>query len=412
MTLGFTLDTPPAFGARQQREHLGFGVFYGALSIMIIMSLIFAIALKQRNAAYYAVFLLSTILFWLKLNGIGFQYLWPDAVWWHNEGFHIVYLLFVGCALQFSKSFLQLDSLAPRLNRVFATLQLLALAGIVARLLGLYEPVLMLSFALLVVLTFVIPFASYKVWRDGLDYAFWSLLAWLLYAVGLLLSIISASTSLFSWGMTPLFYAQVASLLETLFLMIGLSKWLIQLELERQKAISQANEDALTGLGNRRRLQLAFTQLKDAMVIDHRPAFVLMIDLDYFKQINDTFGHDAGDKVLTEVGSLLLRICRESDVVTRYGGEEFAILLRAQDVDTVVQVAERIRVEFASSPTKHHDHMIEHTLCCGIAEIMNIDQQPSVQEMMKHADEALYQAKAAGRNQSHVYAHKQPHHIV
>lgn len=405
VTLGFALETPPRFGDRMQRESLGFGFFYGALSIMLMMSLIFAIALKQRNAAYYALFLASTLLFWLMLNGTGFQYVWPNAVWWHNEGFHIVYMVFVVSALQFSKSFLQLPLLTPRLCRLFSALQLIALAAVALRLLGWYQPVLVLSYCLLATLALVIPVASFIVWRKGLGYALWSLLAWLLYAGGLILSIISAATSVFSWGMTPLFYAQVASLLETLFLMVGLSKWLIQLELERQKAITLANEDPLTGLGNRRRLQLAFTQLRDTMMKDQRPAFVLMIDLDHFKRINDTYGHDAGDRVLSEVGSLLLRSCRESDVVTRYGGEEFAILLRAVNVDAAVQIAERIRTEFEASPTQYFDEKIHHTLCCGIAEIMNTAQQPSVQEMMQHADEALYQAKAAGRNQCLVYAH-------
>ncbi|MDO6572488.1 MULTISPECIES: sensor domain-containing diguanylate cyclase [unclassified Gilvimarinus] len=406
LTMGFKLESPSRFATRQQQEHLSFGLFYGALSIMALMASIFAITLKQRNAAYYALFLLSSIVFWLMLNGLGFQYLWPEAPWWHNEGFHLVYLIFVICALQFSKSFLQLQLLSPHLNVVFIAIQAVAGTGIIIRLIGFYEPILTLSYGLLAALALILPVASFAVWRKGLDYALWSLLAWLIYAAGLILSLISAATPLFNWGMTPLFYVQIAALLETLFLMIGLSKWLIQLESERQQAITQASEDPLTGLGNRRRLQIAFTQLKDRMAIDQRPAYVLMIDLDYFKQVNDNYGHEAGDQVLKDVGRLLLRTCRDSDVVTRYGGEEFAILLRASEIDSVIQIAERIRIEFESTPTQYNSSKIAHTLCCGIAEVMNIESQPSVQDMMRHADAALYQAKAAGRNQTYVYPHE------
>ena len=402
VSLRFLLEAPPDFGARQQMEYLWFGVFYGALAIMIIMALVFAVSLRQRNALYYALFLLCSLVFWLMLNGLGYQYLWPQAVWWHNEGFHLVYLAFVVSALQFSKHFLQLVRLAPRLHTLINVLQLLALAGVALRIAGLYLPVLVLSYTLLAALALLIPLASAIAWRRGLDYALWSLLAWLIYALGLLASLISAATSIASWGMAPLVTVQAACLLETLFLMIGLSKWLVQLELDHQRAITLAHEDPLTGLGNRRRLQSAFEQILLTMPQDKRPTYLIMIDLDYFKAINDTYGHDAGDQVLEEVGALLRKVCRDEDVTTRFGGEEFAVLVRAPDQDTAAHIAERIRAEFADTPTQYRNQSIPHTLSCGIAEVLNEHWQPSVQEMMRRADEALYQAKAAGRNQVHL----------
>lgn len=403
VTLGFRLLNEEEFHRLQQRDYTAMGVFYGALAILVIMSLVFAVMLRQINALYYALFLLATAAMWLPLNGLGFQWLWPNAVYWHNEGFHLSYLVFVFFALQFSKNFLQLRRLSPKLLYLFNALQWLALAAAAIRLAGYYLPVLVLSFSLLALLAVVIPLASAIVWRRGLGYAFWSLLAWLLYAAGLITSIISAATQWLPWGMTPLLMVQTASMLETIFLMIGMATWLVSLELDRQKALSLANEDPLTGLGNRRCLQAAFEHGKSCLGQDPRPSYLIMIDLDYFKTINDTYGHDAGDQVLREVGQLLKRSCREEDVVTRYGGEEFAILLRASDQSRALAIAERIRREFSATPTRYRDHDIEHTLCCGIAEVSNPEWQPSAQEMMRHADEALYQAKAAGRNQNHVY---------
>ncbi|UTF58659.1 diguanylate cyclase [Gilvimarinus sp. DA14] len=403
VTLGFRLFNEREFRQLQQRDYTALGIFYGALAILVIMSLVFAVMLRQLNALYYALFLLATALMWLPLNGLGFQWLWPKAVYWHNEGFHLSYLVFVFFALQFSKNFLQLAHLSPKLLRVFNAVQWVALVTAAIRLAGFYLPVLVLSFALLVVLGIIIPLASAVVWRRGLGYAFWSLLAWLLYAAGLITSIISAATQWLPWGMTPLLMVQTASMLESMFLMIGMATWLVSLELDRQKALSLANEDPLTGLGNRRCLQAAFEQSKSSPEQDTRPSYLIMIDLDYFKAINDTYGHDAGDQVLREVGQLLKRSCREEDVVTRYGGEEFAILLRAADQNRALAIAERIRQEFSATPTRYRHHEIAHTLCCGIAEVSNPQWQPSAQEMMRHADEALYQAKAAGRNQNHVY---------
>ncbi|MCP8899584.1 diguanylate cyclase [Gilvimarinus xylanilyticus] len=403
VTLGFQLLTPQQFNAIQQRDYAAMGAFYGALGILIIISLVFAVMLRQINALYYALFLLSSAVMWLPLNGLGYQWLWPNAVYWHNEGIHLSYLGFVFFALQFSKSFLQLRRFSSALLRIFQILQFFALASIALRLAGFYEPVLYLSFILLILLALVIPLASALVWRQGLGYALWSLLAWLLYAAGLISSIISATTSWLPWGMTPLLLAQSASMLETIFLMIGMATWLVNLELERQKALALANEDPLTELGNRRLLQTAFEHYSNTFSRDTRPAFLIMIDLDYFKIINDTYGHDAGDQVLREVGQLLKRNCREEDVVTRFGGEEFAILLRAADQERALSIAERIRHEFSTNPTHYAGQDIAHTLCCGIAEVLNTQWQPSVQEMMRHADEALYQAKAAGRNQNHLY---------
>ncbi len=403
VTLGFRLLSPEQLQSLQQREYAAMGGFYGALGILFIMALVFATMLRQTNALYYALFLLSTAIMWLHLNGLGFQWLWPKAVYWHNEGFNISFLAFVFFALQFSKSFLQLKRLAPGLHHLFQALQALALAGVGLRLVGYYVPVVVFSFALLSVLAVVIPLASALAWRKGVSYAFWSLWAWLIYALGLISSLICAATSWLPWGMAPLLLLQIASMLESIFLMIGMATWLVSLELERQKALALAHEDPLTGLGNRRLLQTAFEHYSHTVTRDARPVFLIMIDLDYFKTINDTYGHDAGDQVLREVGQLLKRNCREEDVVTRFGGEEFAILLRAADQERALPIAERIRHEFSTTPTRHCGQEIAHTLCCGIAEVLNTHWQPSAQEMMRHADEALYQAKAAGRNQNHVY---------
>lgn len=399
LSLRFDLLTQAELASQQQAEQLVFGLFYGALVTLIVMATVFALLLRQAAAISYALFLSFTVLMWLMLNGLGFQFLWPNAVYWHNEGFHLVFLGFSWFALRFSRQFLQLSRLAPRLAFVFRTVQWIVVGAALLRLAGVYRAVLEISYLVLLLLALLIPFASAVAWRRGLHYGLWSLMAWLIYAVAIISSLISAYTHLLPWGMFPLLFLQIGSLLETLFLMVGMAKWLVSMEHDRQHALALANEDPLTGLGNRRRLQEAFAHYRH----HPRPLYLIVLDLDYFKEINDRYGHDAGDEVLKRVGLMLRQICRKQDVVVRYGGEEFAILVEADSIAQASQLAERLRQYHAEHPTHYEGWEIHHTLSCGLVEIEPGTEQRHVRELMRRADAALYEAKHKGRNQVYVY---------
>jgi diguanylate cyclase (GGDEF)-like protein len=401
--LRFNLYHYEDFQTLHSRENLLFGLFYGALLIIILLALLFAFLLRQPNAIYYALFITASVLFWLMLNGLGFQYLWPALPGWHNEGFHVVYLIFCITALQFSRTLLSLPKLFPNINRIFVAFQVLCGVGIALRLFGLYGPVLNMSFVSLGLLALLIPFASFLAWRRGVNYAIWCFLAWLFYSVGLLLSLACASISHIGWGMSSLAWLQLATVLESLFLLTAMSLWVVKLELSRKQALALAHQDHLTGLGNRRQLQSAYQEYLERFQNTSQPLYIIMIDLDYFKRINDTFGHDAGDKVLKDLSKLIRKNCRTQDVAIRFGGEEFALLLSLESLDQAWHVAERLRQQFESTPTSYDGQLIHHTLSCGIAEVLSNTVQLDVNAMMRCADEALYQAKEAGRNLSYLY---------
>jgi diguanylate cyclase (GGDEF)-like protein len=124
----------------------------------------------------------------------------------------------------------------------------------------------------------------------------------------------------------------------------------------------------------------------------------MMVDVDYFKRFNDTFGHDAGDAVLRGIGSLLRRTVREGDVPCRYGGEEFAVILPGADLADTRQRAEAIRTAIESWNPQNEGHAFgQVTVSIGIAALpLNGN---SWQAALKVADEALYAAKRGGRNQ-------------
>lgn len=161
------------------------------------------------------------------------------------------------------------------------------------------------------------------------------------------------------------------------------------------KLIELARTDPLTGLANRRALMENLTAELDRMRRHARPLSVLMLDIDFFKRVNDQHGHAAGDRVLKVVANLLRDNVRTTDALGRIGGEEFAIATVETDGDAARELAERIRAAVATTPIGTGSHPIRVTISVGIAVARDDDTADSV---LSRADTALYAAKAAGRN--------------
>jgi len=398
LTLNLRLARADQFQETARRESLIHGAFYGIMGAFLLIAVIAAFILRQSVYLYYAAFLTASIAMWAQLNGYAFEYLWPRAVYWHNEGFHIVFLLMAITALQFSRRFLQMARHFPRTDRGIRIAQWVLAGGIALRVFaGVYVPILALSYAALTSLV-LLAALGLKAYRRGLRYARWYALAWLLYGFGLGFSVLCAGTSLLEWGMTPLAYAQGGSVIEAGFLLVALGERLISWDRARRRALEIANQDPLTGLGNRRALHQAFDALRDQAQATNQPVFLAFIDLDHFKAINDRFGHDAGDAVLVHLAQVLRSGCRERDVCIRYGGEEFAILLQAPHRRHAVEVIERIRNVFASHPTRFQGMELTHTLTAGITLAVSARGDLDRAEAVRQADHALYEGKRDGRN--------------
>ncbi|QPK64571.1 CHASE domain-containing protein [Methylomonas sp. LL1] len=158
-----------------------------------------------------------------------------------------------------------------------------------------------------------------------------------------------------------------------------------------------ATTDGLTGFFNRRhflvRLQEEFNRMQRNAELE---SAVLMLDLDYFKRINDTHGHAAGDAVLKHFADIIRRQQRKIDVVGRLGGEEFAIILPDTDLSEARVFAERLRKTLADSPLRHQNIFLEVTVSIGIALLTAGSKNPD--SVLSEADRALYSAKEGGRN--------------
>lgn len=163
----------------------------------------------------------------------------------------------------------------------------------------------------------------------------------------------------------------------------------------------QANRDPLTGLYNRRYLGSTTMRELARCRREGHPLSLMLIDIDHFKRINDAHGHQAGDEVLRNVALRLSERSRAADVVCRYGGEEFLLLLPDMPQAAALELANRYRMSLETSPIPFGELRIQATLSIGIATYPDHGQSP--EDLIECADQAMYQAKTAGRNRVCVF---------
>lgn len=166
------------------------------------------------------------------------------------------------------------------------------------------------------------------------------------------------------------------------------------LERDREEFRKLSILDELTGVFNRRHIVTSLQEEMNQFFLLKRKFSLILLDVDFFKKINDTFGHPAGDLVLKEVVNVICSCLRSADQVGRYGGEEFVVILPNADKNNAFKIAERIRIKVASyrfsDPT-----LPSATISGGIAEIREYD---SMDSLLERADQNLYKAKNSGRN--------------
>lgn len=165
-----------------------------------------------------------------------------------------------------------------------------------------------------------------------------------------------------------------------------------------------ALSDSLTGLPNRRAIEnWASSQLSGAL--RHGYSFwVVLADLDHFKQVNDTFGHEAGDNVLRKFSEILKSCMRGSDLCARLGGEEFLLILTHSNKDSALAVTERIRTKLADTPFNFGASTVTVTASFGLAGFEGTQEPSTFSKLQELADAALYSAKRAGRNRVEITA--------
>ena len=176
---------------------------------------------------------------------------------------------------------------------------------------------------------------------------------------------------------------------------LSLAAVLCGLALESEVFLDESHHDKLTQLRNRMGFYSDFSKKYLSMINADIPFSLFICDIDKFKSINDTYGHNAGDEVLKHTAAILAGCCRENDGIYRWGGEEFIMIMTDASAEMCVEKAEEIRVKVMNTVCHTEGYDIRHTLSFGVSAY---DKNKTTEENVRSADEKLYAAKEGGRN--------------
>ncbi len=414
----------------QQIDNFLFGIFYGVMLLLMLASLISFYKIKDNLFLYYALYLLSFMLFQHSLNGFSFQFFWPESTWWTSRAssFFIGFVVF--CALMFTGKFLNIWSDHPLIKKLFFLVMTLSIVSMLLTIFGNYVYAIQLSALQGIILPPLVLIAAIASFLSGYQPARYFLMAWFIFLftvfIAALLYFGLVENNFFTY-----YSMQIGALVETTLLGYALldrfeklreekntameeaRQYLYQLNNELETLVSErtgelaeknsllselVSQDSMTGLLNHKSIiELVDFQQKTAKRYRH-PFSIIMLDIDNFKFVNDTHGHPAGDQVIIAVANILKTSVREADVCGRYGGEEFLISLFESDSNHAFEVAERIR-ESIFGLELPEINFTQVTASFGIA-TFNPETSSSIKsaDLINQADKALYQAKKDGKN--------------
>ncbi len=190
-----------------------------------------------------------------------------------------------------------------------------------------------------------------------------------------------------------------SSLTKEVIGLIGVSTDITDIAELREQLTELANTDELTQLYNRRKLWQSFSAEFKQAIKNDTPLACIVIDVDRFKLINDTFGHDFGDNVIISLAKLIRSNLRKADSCGRIGGEEFLIIVNQTDANEAYEIAERLRIQFSQLPF-NDNRQPPLSISCGVTEL--IPEDHDFFDLYRRADKALYESKNLGRNKTSI----------
>jgi len=370
--------------------------YFGAMFIMILYNFFIYLFVRNRNYLYYVLFHLSYMFYLLVFSGIAFAFFWPEHPGINVYSYPIALVFSTLFGLLFMSSFLELGRQTPRLHRGVRWLMRLSASALPLVLVWPGGGATQYALAVAMFSIFVmIGIAVYVYLRFRSPNALYYLGSWGFLLVGGTVSYLTVV-----WGLqenlVTHYASHIGSFMEVFLLSVGLAAYYnrIQreknlLEAENRELADISSRDALTGIYNRR----YFTERAQVVLTNGEHNALMMLDLDHFKAINDTYGHDAGDAVLRRFAATIGELIRKTDLFARYGGEEFVLLLPKCPPVQARRIADRIN-ELTREIRIDGQPALRLTVSVGCA----VTQDSVLEELLKKADDALYDAKNGGRN--------------
>ncbi len=394
MTLPVYLGDLESVDNFEQNNAYFYGALYGALIILLIYNLALYIYSKEIRYCLYSFYLFSFTAFNFTYTGHGFWLLWPNEVLMQQWLMPLLMFMYLFSGVMFTIEYLQVEKYLPMLYSyrrfIYGTL---AAIGCIIVIIGSRSFAVMAQLAILTTMSVWMLAIGYYSLKNGNHLAKFFVPAVLLGTCGATVS------SMTTWGLFP--YTQwafrgieIGMLLEMSLLSISFGFNFKAAYDARLNAEHYARIDPLTNLFNRRALTELVFPIWNLGERQQTTMSVMLIDLDLFKRINDEFGHVIGDEVLKQVANALKQRLRLSDIIIRWGGEEFLVFLPNTDLKQAKLLAENLRHCLAK---KKINNIVNVTISAGVAS--GIPSEVSFEEMIKFADDSLYQAKKSGRNQ-------------
>lgn len=382
----------PALGA----EQLALGALFGSFVLLALCTALLYGFVRDEAFAYYLCYVLCYGGYMAVFNGIAQQHLWPETPSLWGVGQVVLLMLALHFLLLFSRSLLRAKGRSRWLDRAFLVLQTVILALMLAAPFVSYGKLVQpITFAVAtsVFMVVAIGITGLKARQAAAGYF---LLAWSVFLVGVLLYL-AKSVGLLPHTWLTQYGFQIGTIFEFVLLSVALG-------IRVKEIRAQSRTDSLTGLANRSRydelVEQAFAQARAAGTT----LGLLVIDVDHFKRVNDTHGHAVGDRVLEGVAESLRRQLPAQAVASRYGGEEFVVLVPRTDAASLMALAEALRRAIAESSPG-----IPVTASVGAASTAD-HAFADPRGLFRAADEALYAAKRTGRDRVVGWNDQLPRH--
>lgn len=374
------------------------GVVHGFLLALILTYALLWIALKDAVQGRYVMYVATYLLLHMGYSGVGAIMLWPDQP--RLARFLILsgMALFASSGLWFARAFLDVRNWAPKVDTGMKWVTRIVLTFIAVLIVFDFDRIaLLVSFPTLMVFTLLEVTLGVLAVRRKRDLAGTFLIGSLARLTGFVI------TSQAIVGRIP--YNDYTFRAVEIGVLIEATIWAMALGLRLRRdrndhllTMRLAQSDPLTGLFNRRGfLNIAKPKFEQSQK-QGLPVALIMADLDHFKAVNDIHGHEAGDAVLIEAAQRFKGAARNADVVCRWGGEEFLILICGMRREKAIDFAERLRVVLSESPILLPDKQLAH-LTTSVGVVVDNEAKQSIEEMLHKVDTALYAAKEAGRDQ-------------